>query len=274
MSFEVDGFFSPEIERFRQAVLADPSFKPWFDYAGGLNRVGFDLLRHASTPLDDRRLFTMYGHFIRAIHTFQGAILMAERGMIPNARILLRSGVESAIAICALAKDEALVDEMIAAHRLYQRKLARLVVDNPSYRSHYSDAEIASMRATIAEVDSIEATAGKKLKEINWADTAAAHCFDLYNLLYRTLSSDGTHATVNSLNRLLEVDANQRATAFKVAPDTDGLVETLSAACLLFLWSADPFAATFGRADITAELAERLRRFGELPGAFPRADAA
>lgn len=215
----------------------------------------------------------MYGHFVRTHQTFQGALLMAERGMVPNARILLRSGVESAIAICALAKDDGLVDEMVAAHHLNQRKYARLVVNNPNYRASYSAQEIAEMHATIAAVDTMEAASGKKLKDINWADTAAKHCFDLYHLLYRTLSSDGTHATVNSLNRLLEIDADQ-ITAFKVAPDLDGLVEALSAACLLFIWAADPFAAAFDRSDVSSELSKQIKLFAQLPGAFPRAVAA
>lgn len=211
----------------------------------------------------------MYGHFVRTHQTFQGAILMGERGMIANARILLRAGVESAIAIAALAKDESLVDDMIAAHRFNQRKFARIVVNHQNYSATYSAEEIAAMRALIAEVDAIEAQSGKKLKDINWADVGALHCFDLYNLLYRPLSWDGTHASVNSINRFLEVGDNQQITAFKMVPDTDGMVEALSAACLLFIWAADPFAAAFDRPDVTAELSIQLKRFAQLPGAFP-----
>ena len=60
MPFETDGFFSPEIAQFRHGVRTTPRFRAWFDYALRLNRIGFDLLRHASTQPTDRRLFTMY----------------------------------------------------------------------------------------------------------------------------------------------------------------------------------------------------------------------
>jgi hypothetical protein len=274
MSFEIDGFFSPEIDRFREAVRTTRPYKDWFDYALGLNRIGFDLMKRASVPLADHRLFTMNAHFVRTQKTFQGALLMAERGMVPNARILLRSGVESAIAINALAKDDSLVARMIAAHHLNQRKYARIVLENPDYRASYSADELAEMQATVSEVDAIEAASGKKLAEINWADTAANLCPDLYNLLYRTLSSDGTHATVNSLNRFLDVDRSGQIKAFKVAPDCDGLVEALSATCLLFIWATEPFAATFARPDVSAELSSQIKLFAQLPGAFPRSAAA
>jgi hypothetical protein len=57
-------------------------------------------------------------------------------------------------------------------------------------------------------------------------------------------------------------------TAFKAAPDGEGVVEVLSAACLLFMWAADPFAAAVDRPDVAA-IKEQLQRFGTLPGAFP-----
>ena len=189
MPFETDGFFSPEIAKFRHAVRTTHPFRAWFDYALGLNRIGFDLLRHATTRPIDRRLFTIYGHFVRVHHTFQGALLVAERGMVSNARILVRGGIESAIALCALSKDETFVDQMIAAHRLHQRKIARVVLDNPDYAATYSEEEIAAMRAVVADVDAMEAAGDWKLKEINWADVASEHCPDLYQLLYRSTSS-------------------------------------------------------------------------------------
>jgi hypothetical protein len=269
MPFETDGFFSPEIAQFRHAVRTTPPFRAWFDYALRLNRIGFDLLRHASTQPTDRRLFTMYGHFVRVHHTFQGALLVAERGMVSNARILVRGGIESAIAICALSKDETFVDQMIAAHRLHQRKMALVVLENADYAATYSAEEIATMRAVVADIDAMEAEGDWKLKEINWADVASEHCRDLYQLLYRSASSDGTHATIDSLNRFVVADEHLQITAFRVAPDTEGLVEALSAACLLFIWAADPFAAAFDRPDVSDELLKQVQLFAKLPNAFP-----
>jgi Family of unknown function (DUF5677) len=274
MLFETDGFFSPEIDRFRAAVKTTDPFKAWFDYALGLNRIGLNLLKNAATPSTDPRRFAMHGHFVRVHQTFQGALILAERGMIPDARTLLRSGVESAIALHALANDPGFVDQMIAAHHLSQRKLARVVLNNPAYLASCSAKEIAEMHATITAVDAMEADPKKKPKDISWADVAAKYCADLYHLLYRSLSSDGTHATINSLNRFVIADANMQITAFKLAPNTDGLVEALSAACLLFIWAAEPFAVVFNRPDVSPELSKQIQRFAELPGAFPREAAA
>jgi Family of unknown function (DUF5677) len=267
MSFEIDGFFSPEIERFRVGVRSTEPYKAWFEYALELNRIGMDLLKHATTPSTDPRLFAMYGHFVRTHHTFQGALILAERGMVPGGRIELRAGVESAISLHALANnDPGFVDQMIEAHHFNQRRLARVVLGNPDYVATYSAKEVAEMHAAIADADAMEARAGRKLRDINWADVATKHCPDLYHLLYRSLSSDGTHATVNSLNRFVVADpTTMEITAFKVAPDTAGLVEALSAACLLFIWAAEPFAVAIDRPEVSAEISRRLQQFAQLP---------
>jgi hypothetical protein len=116
----------------------------------------------------------------------------------------------------------------------------------------------------------METPSSAKLQDINWADVALKHCPDLYQLLYRQFSSDGTHATLSSLDRYVVTDSNMLITAFKAAPDGEGIVELLSAACLLFLWAADPFAAAVNRPDISAQIKDQLQRFGTLLGAFPR----
>ncbi len=269
MSFEQDGFFSPELDQFRDAMRTTAPSKPWFDYALDLNRIGLDLLRQAKTSRTDNAVFTMHGIFVRTHQSFQAALLLAERGLIGDARTVLRSGVEGAIAIHALAADPIFVQRLIEAHHINQRKIARLLLGNPQYLTTYDAAQVAAMKRVVADVDAMEVAPKSKLHDINWADVALKHCPDLYQLLYRSFSFDGTHATLTSLDRYVVTDTNMQITAFKAAPDGAGTVEVLSGACLLFMWAADPFAAAVNRPDITGRIKEQLKRFGTLPGAFP-----
>jgi hypothetical protein len=193
---------------------------------------------------------------------------------VSDTRTVLRSAVESAISLHALGNDQGFVDRMIEAHHLHQRKVARIVLDTPTYVEAYGPEDIAGMRSAIADADALEAGLGRKLQDINWAGVAGQHCPDLYQLLYRSLSSDGTHATINSLNRFVIADANMEISAFKAVPDTDGLVEALSAACLVFIWAVDPFAVAVERQDVTAELSKQIQVFATLPDAFPGRAAA
>ena len=268
MSFETEGFFSSEIEKFRINVRNEQPTKAWFDYALDLNRLGFDMLRQVDTLRADRRQLLLNANFVRVHQSFQSALLLAERGLIPDSRVVLRSGVESAIASNALANDASFVEQMIDTHYRSRRTFARVMLDK--FQANLSPAEIVAMNKEIAEAITREALNGhKELTDIKWEQVAEKHCRDLYHLLYRSLSSDGTHATLDALERFLVVDDGE-IKAFKVAPDGAGLIETLSAACLMFFWAAAPFANTNGLVDMAADITARVRKFAMLPDAFPR----
>ncbi len=102
MSFETEGFFSKEIEEFRRHVRTTEPFKAWFDYATTLAQLGFEILAPLETPLGDERLMYLNTAFVRVHQGLQAVLLLAERGVIGDARVIIRSGVEFAIAINAL----------------------------------------------------------------------------------------------------------------------------------------------------------------------------
>jgi hypothetical protein len=254
------------MERFRTSLKNVAAYKAWFDFSEELNRLGLDMLRDRDVPRHDNQRLTIAILFVRAHKSFQSSLLLAERGLISDARVVLRSGVEGAIALNALANDAPFLDTLIEAHYYNQRKTARIVLDDPIYRAGHSSEQIAEMEATVQDVDAREqAIAPRKFRDPNWADVALKHCKDLYQLLYRLLSADGTHTTINAIHRHVAYDANQQITELKVGPDTSSLVETLKAACLMFLWAADPFARAFALAEITGRLQKQLQRFNELP---------
>jgi hypothetical protein len=235
MSFDTLGFRSPVMEQFRSTLRAVPAFKAWLDFGDDLNRLGLQMLDGLDAPLDDNQRLTIAALFVRAHKSLQAAVILAETGLVGDARAVLRSAVEGAIAINALAADPNFLNQLIEAHRMNQRKKLHVVLKDSNYRAPYSAAEIAKMEATIKEIDDIEASANRKLVDVNWADVALKHCKDLHDLPYRLLSADGTHTTIDSINRVFDYDAAKNITNLKIGPDIANLVETLRAACLMFL---------------------------------------
>jgi hypothetical protein len=144
----------------------------------------------------------------------QAAITLVEKGMLADARVVLRIAVEGAMALNVLANDVTFDRKLIEAHLYNQRKTARILLDTPEYLSGYTAAEIAQMETTIKEVTDKEAAASQEFRDVTWANVATRHCPDLYNLLYRSLSNDGTHTNVNAIHRFLEFDASSQPTAY------------------------------------------------------------
>jgi hypothetical protein len=227
------------------------------------------MLRGHSLPVGDNQRLTTSVLFVRMHQSFQAALLLAERGLIGDSRVVLRSAAEGAIAINAVANDSDFVAQLVNAHHYNQRKFARLLLNDPVYPATFPPQDIATMEATVKQVDAIESALGKKLGDINWADVAVKHCKDLYQLVYRDLSSDGTHTTLNSINRYVAHDINMQITAVNVGPDIANLIGTLKAACLTFLWASDPFARVFDRNDFRVLIQAHIQQFARLPQEEP-----
>jgi hypothetical protein len=273
MAFETDGLLSKEIEDFRRHVRTTEPSKAWFDYAMTLVQLGFELLGPLETPLSDERLMYLNTAFVRVHQGLQAVLLLAERGVIGDARVIIRSGVEFAIAINALANDASFVERMKDAHFRSRRTLALAVKRH--YASAYTTEQLAHMNETIAEADRRETVKGLdskgrkiELSDIKWEQVANKHSPELYQLLYRSMSADGTHATLDALQRYLVVDPRGVITGLKVAPDGDGLQEALTAATLMFVWAAAPFAASNGLTGAVDKIQAKIDEFATLPGAF------
>jgi len=275
MPFETEGFLSLEVNEFRRHVHSTEPYRAWFNYAGSLVKLGFEMLGPLETTLSDERLMYLNTAFVRVHQGLQAVLILAERGIVGDARVIIRSGVEFAIAINALAKDPTFVEQMKDAHYRSRRTLARAVKQH--FASEYTPEELTQMNAMVEEADRREAAKGTdakgrriELTDIKWEQVANAHAHELYQLLYRSMSADGTHATLDALQRYLVVDAQEHITGLKVAPDGDGLQEVLSAAALMFVWAAAPFAESNGLTAGVASIQSKLQEFKTLPGALIR----
>ncbi len=268
MTFKIDGFLSNTMEGFRASLRNVPSYKLWLEFALELNRLGWEMLEDHETPTNDNQRLIISVLFIRAHQSFQAALKLIEIGMLADARVVLRSAVEGAIALNALAKDSTFDSQLIEAHLYNQRKTARIVLNTPEYRAGHATSEITQMEATIKDITDQEATAGREFRDITWATVAAKHCPDLYDLLYRALSNDGTHTNVNAIHRFLEFDNSNGLTGLRFGPSTHDMVGVIKMACLMFMWASDPFVRVHAL-QYQPQIADKLSQFSGMPGGEP-----
>jgi hypothetical protein len=264
MTLAKQGFLSPDVEAFRTAVRTSPRYAVWFEFAEELIREGLDILANHEVRRGDNQQLLLSGLFVRAHQSFQAAVILAEKGIVADARGIVRSAVETAIASIALAADPSFIDQMIGADGKHKITLARALLTDPDYKDRYSPGEIDKMEQTIKDLEAIDKSSPRAPKAINWKEVAHRHCKDLYMALYRLLSSDGSHATIDVMDRYFEVDATGEITAIKLGPDFEGLDDTLNAACLAYLWAAIPFASHFEYQGFRGRLDEHVRRYRQL----------
>jgi Family of unknown function (DUF5677) len=260
--FETHGFLSDEIDGFRTVVRTRTPYKEWFDFAQELNLFGSVAIRAHTFDQNDTQRMTISALFIRSHQSLQAAMVLVERGMIGEARTILRTLVEGTIAQIALAADAGVIDQLVAAHYKHQLTTCRELLAYEKYREQLSPEQIAKLEATVSELELLKGVPGKDPRAINWADMAKGHGAELYLLFYRPLSADGVHTSVDAINRHLEADAESRITGLKGGPELTEIVDTLSIACLSFIWALHSFEEMRGTDG--QQVQSFLRKFKEL----------
>ncbi len=224
MPFEDDGFLSSDLVGWTNMVRTQ--FKDWFELVESSNREAMKVLlsiKPSQTKNQQLVAAVLYG---RALQLFQGSALMATRGMIADARILVRSCTETAIAIGSLASNDKFVDELVENHDRHRLSHANALLDDPDSRQELPSEQIGKLQEVVAEVT------GKykapRPQRIKW-DRAAkkANMTALYDTIYRMTSGD-VHPTMNTLDRHIQPDDNGRIGQFTFRPESRDLVQTLS----------------------------------------------
>ncbi|OAJ56900.1 hypothetical protein A6V36_32430 [Paraburkholderia ginsengiterrae] len=225
MSIDELGFLSNDVTHWIGKHRADNA--AWFSFAERLNRLGQSLLHGLSVTTgegQDSRLLAML-LFTRTLSNFQGAILMAERGMIVEARTLARSCLESTFCLAAMeCGKEDFANEFRRATLQSRKARANFILKVPD-RLQYTDVESADrLRAYAARLNEYP----EDLSSLKFEQLAErVGLADMY-LFYRQLSADSAHPSIEALCRYIGDAGN-----VKWGPNCDSteIGDTVNIAC-------------------------------------------
>jgi hypothetical protein len=268
MSFTDAGFLtsddSAQIAQIRQRHAS------WFAFIDKVNRFAMSLLL-VERPRVREELFaaTM---FARAVTLFQGAVLMAERGMATEARTLVRGCAESAIALWGTRLDQTFIARLAEDDDKYRIATANDLLTNlPPDDPHISAEQRASLWGVIDEVSN-RYTRPHPLR-INWAVAAIkARLVPLYLTVYRRTSSDAAHVSLRALERHVAFDAQEEITGFCFQPDIEGVPNTLTAAIGSLLHATEAKLYGLSNAAANEKVRSLTREWGALNSALNRSN--
>jgi len=169
-----------------------------FRYAEELNKQSMEAIGTTTTKHNPTSCIPMLV-FARALQSYQGAIILTERGMIADARTLARSCTEAAIALANLVTDPNFLDKMISSQTRSQGMLAKLRLAAADATGHEGKHHRLLLEDVIREFEE------NKDPSVNWESAAAATGFKgIYDGIYRVTSSDSAHVTLTALARHLK----------------------------------------------------------------------
>jgi hypothetical protein len=226
------GFLSPglagDVERIRR------DFAPWFALADEFNRLGMRVLPSLQPASDSNDGLVAALLFARTLTSFQGIVLLAERGMSGDARTLLRAASESVIVLNAVGADATVCYRLIDSHFRDHKKMRNAWLEDADARKIMTPAQVDAIRASIQDAERDHPLPKGPSNPMALEPLAKlGRTGALYNAVYRSTSGDAAHVTADSLNRHAQADRTGQVVGLKLGPAVTDLADTLFGA----MWS-------------------------------------
>jgi hypothetical protein len=223
MSINDEGFLSPDIVEWIGRHRADN--RDWFALAADLNGIAQGQLAKLTAPDGDHQSLVVALCFIRVLSLFQGSVIMAERGMITEARTLVRSCFET-VFVMGAAHNRPDIGELLMQDDAHRRKnIAEKVLANHKILNEEDERLRAVLTGFLEDQNSSELK-GQALPVLHGARMAGLE--EVYDVYYRSLSNDSAHPSLASLKRHLPPDGSPH---FPWGPDVSDVGQAISYAC-------------------------------------------
>lgn len=252
------------------------NYSPWFDVADSFNNLGMRILPAVEPAQNSNQQLlaaTLYG---RALTSFQATYVLAERGMLADARTIVRAAAETTIVLSALVKDASVCDLLLDRHYWHHRKLRNAYLSDPQAAAELTIQEIDAIRAVIIEIDK-DRPSVKDLKKDPIVIAALAEQADvnaLYNVVYRSTSGDAAHTSIDAMNRHIRVDANNNIEGLIFISNVTDLPDTLSNAMSVLGFALDAVCKFFSLTKFDKDLEQCVAAWKALgiPSDYKPAD--
>jgi hypothetical protein len=218
-----NGFLGKEMRSYISDIRSE--YSGLFNLCDEINKLCHKTLFEIDAHSREAQEILTATLYMRIKSSFQGVVILAERGMIPQAKMILRSILEAMFTLCALSKNVELCDFYIQADQKKRLKqLYKLRMLKSGLPSASKETELQSLEQELKK--DIEEKGIKLLNVEQWAKEAGLH--DIYLSVY-TVLCDPVHTNVRDLERYLVLDENNEIKEFNWGPDTDYLEIVLSA---------------------------------------------
>ena len=259
ISLSNHGFLAPEIAGVVQHVRAAHS--ELFAFCERLNELAHSSLFSSKVNRDDLRELVLSTLILKAMTAFQGVIIVAERGMPSETRILLRTLLEVMFRAIAIAKNPDATRVYVGEDVIRRKKLIR------KFRRLSSHLQVSADPAELDRVEEI-LTARVTVEGIVERTTLwyaeQAGMEDFYHSAY-SLLSEAVHVSVGQLESALNLDDNGALVGLSYAPSDAEIEHHLLASAEALIFA---LRATYSVVDVqTSEEIHAIHdEFNELHG--------
>jgi uncharacterized protein DUF5677 len=259
MPFEQDGFLAPEMSEWIRQHCTDHRLH--FDVAHQFNRRAHEIVKAFRVRENYGQQLVCTALYLRGLDYFQGVVLMAERGMVNDAKVLHRTQLEATFACCAVAKDESVMMQFLAGDVHAKKKaLSKLKRNAEGGVAALSEAELAEVEKELAACQQ-EIKVDRPLETTaEWlAQKAGMH--DWYLSAYAYLSG-AVHSGPRDVEQYLDIEADGTLRGFLWGPNDALIPKVLVTSCETLSFAMRAAEQVYDLAG-HGELYETLARIGQ-----------
>jgi hypothetical protein len=260
---EEKGFCGNQVEGWIHKIRTD--YKRWFDLADEVNKFCHSTMFQFSVTSDNGQAVLAANLYIRCISSYQGVIILSERGMIPQARALARVLLEALFPLAAICADDGpiQVQKYIQQDWIRRKKGIKRILDSGRVPSGTSTE--ALQKAFDSFSVHISDNNIKEIKVKEWAK--AAGLIDHYNSSYQDLN-DSVHTNVADLQRHNDANDIGEIVTLNWGPDPKEIEATFMHSIDAMLLAYECGTVLFGNRD-AALLAAFRKRLDDLTDTIP-----
>ena len=218
-----EGFLASSSVNSVARIRAD--YAPWFEIAATINGLAMRVLPSLRPSTTNSQQLFVAILFARVLTSFQSTYILAERGLMADARTVIRAATETAFVLAALSINAAVLESLELRHHYFRRKLHSVWLNDPAARATMIPEQITALEKDIAEIDrdypNVKDMRGDPINVASLADQAGL--LSVYNAVYRVTSTDAAHTSITALERHVRTDASGNIQSMVVGPEVGDL---------------------------------------------------
>lgn len=263
MDFDEKGFLSTSIDDFSKSVQVQ--YSKFFELSHQINELAHAIKFELKVHNRDRQEFLAATLFLRLLNGFEVVVILGIKGLLFEAKVVLRSVIESLFILKLLCEEEAFALEYLGSSKVQSLKWMNIAreTQDPNFESlrQYATSEV--METLRKE---IEQHALRKLNVEPIAKRAGLHHF--YNTQYRLLSEQ-VHCLPISLDPFMVQDEDGELSSFDWGPKHDDLDVVLFTNVQMLLVALEAITQLFevNRREKLGQIHQDLAELSPLLGA-------
>lgn len=255
-TIEKIGFLSEEIAKYEEAFLG--KYSNLFKFANKLNEFSMVLMVSQKVDWDDPHKFILKTLHIRLIENYQATVMLLQKGMVSQAKVLVRGMLETVFILVALQKNPDLLQSYYDQFEDGRRRALKASCQFKGEELKKAAKEHGLEKHYVEHKNSLKDKELSVLKPKQWA--MAAELEDFYNLWY-TLYSNSAHSNLPALDD--HIDKTEQEINLSFGPSDNYLCEVFQC-CAYIMLNANNSMAVAYKQDKQSELDEIYSKIKEI----------